>query len=260
MSTATQSPHGERRCYLRGCRRPECIAANKRYCKTADLRRHREGPRRIDGTDAANHLRRLIDEEGWTQIGIADTLGISRDTVGGLASGRNKTCRREDARRILAFQPDFDAERPSPRVDIVGSTRRLQALAVLGHALYDVSAETGVSYAVIRRILRGEGRYTSKDFAARIRRVYEQRRHTNGPSYITRGHARAKGWYGPDAWRDIDDPQCTPHENRRHLAALRRADVEHLAGFGISEHEIAARLGMASAYVHDLIRDMRSAA
>lgn len=256
-TTRRKPQHGERACYLRGCHRPECVTAHKRYCKAADLRRHREGPRRIDGTAAANHLRNLINNEGWTQIGIADTLEISRDTVGGLASGRNKTCTRADEQRILAFQPDFDAERPSPRVSIAGSTRRLRALATLGHPLYSVSAETGISYAAIRRILRGEGRVTSKDFAARIRDVYEHWRNSEGPSATTRGYAQKKGWHGPDAWRDIDDPLCTPEENRRGLAAARRADIEHLASYNIAEHEIAERLGMDHDYVHDLIREMR---
>ncbi len=68
------------------------------------------------------------------------------------------------------------------------------------------------------------------------------------------------------AWDDnIDDPAATPEtdqnvvdlDNRRELAALRRAEIEHLASFNIPEHEIANRLGMSRDYVHDLLRDMR---
>lgn len=259
MTTADNQPHGERRCYLRGCRRPECVLANKRYCKASDLRRHRQGPRYIDATEAAAHLRRLIDQ-GWTQTGIATRLGIKVATIGALATGRYKTCTPANARTILAFDPEFDDDCPGYWTSIIGPGRRIRALAVIGHPMYRVSEETGISYAAIRRIGRLEGHVTSKDFARRIADVYDRWRHEPGPSAVTRGTARSAGWHEPDAWQDIDDPLCKAIENRDELAALRRADIAHLAAFRIPEHEIAARLGMSAHYVHDLIRDRISTA
>jgi transcriptional regulator with XRE-family HTH domain len=260
VTTKTPSQHGERRCYLRGCRRAECVEANKRYCKLSDLRRHREGPSRIDATDVASHLRRLIEEEGWTQIDIATCTGIKVGTIGGLAAGRYKTCSPENAKTILAFEPEFDAEKPGYWTSNIGSMRRLQALAVLGHPLYLVAEEAGISYATARHMCCQIRRVTSKDFAARIAAVYDKRRHQMGQSPVTRGMARAAGWWGPEAWRDIDDPQCTPEDHRDELGAYRRQEIAHLASFNVPEHEIADRLGMARAYVHDLIRDMGKAA
>ncbi|GAA2803468.1 helix-turn-helix domain-containing protein [Streptomyces showdoensis] len=260
MSRNNPPQHGERRCYLRGCRRPECVEANKRYCKLSDLRRHREGPSRVDATPAANHLRRLIEEEGWTQADIATCTGIKAGTIGGLAAGRYRTCSPKNAEIILAFDPEFDAERPGYWTSNLGSMRRLRALAVLGHPLYVVAEDAQIGYATARHICAQISRVTSKDFAARITAVYERRRHQMGSSPVTLGIARAAGWWGPDAWRDIDDPLCTPNEDRNELGAYRRAEIAHLASFNVPEHEIADRLGMARAYVHDLIRDMGKAA
>lgn len=260
MSTKTPPQHGERRCYLRGCRRPECVEANKRYCKLSDLRRHREGPRRIDATEVASHLRHLIENEGWTQLDIAASTGIKVGTIGGLAAGRHRFCSPENAKTILAFDPDFDTQRPGYWTNNIGSMRRLQALAVLGHPLYLVAEEAGIGYATARHMCGQRRRVTSKDFAARIAAVYDRRRHQTGPSPITRGMAKSAGWWGPEAWRDIDDPQCTPEEHRDELGAYRRREIQHLASYNVPEDEIADRLGMARAYVHDLIRDMGKAA
>jgi plasmid maintenance system antidote protein VapI len=253
----TPPQHGERRCYLRGCRQPECRAAHLKYCKSYDIRRHREGPSRIDATDSAEHLRRYINE-GWSQQGIADQLNIHVATIGGLASGRHKTCSREHEHIILAFDPDFDADRPGYWTSVTGPSRRIRALAVLGHPLHAVALKTGISYAAIRRIARESGRVTSKDFANRIAEVFDAWSRSEGPSRTARGMAIAQGWQPLEAWQDIDDPQCQPSVNRDEIAAWRRGEITHLASYGIPEHEIAERLDMSREYVHDLLRELHT--
>lgn len=265
MTTTTPPQHGERRCYLRGCRRPECRAANKRYCKAYDIRRHREGPVYVDAKPCQEHLQKLLDDN-WSMASIATATNMPAGTLRAIAVGDHKTCRPDTRDRILAFDPDFDADRPGHWVSAAGSMRRLRALALLGHPLYLVAEEAGISYAAVRRIGRGESAQTSKDFARRITEVFERRSQAEGPSPTTRGIARAAGWLDHRVWRDIDDPACQPVldgkelGNRREMAAYRRAEIGHLAAYSIPEHEIAERLGMDDDYVHDLIRDMDKAA
>lgn len=261
MTTATPPQHGERRCYLRGCRRDECVAANRRYCKANDIRRHRKGPVYVDAKPCQEHLQKYLDD-GWSVASIATASDVPAGTLRSIAVGEHKRCRPETRDRILAFDPDFDADRPGHWISAAGSTRRLRALALLGHPLYLIAEETGISYAAVRRIGRGEGVQTSKDFARRITEVFERRAQFEGPSPTTRGVARAAGWLGAEVWRAIDDPACTPCldgkelVDRLELAALRRHEISHLAAYSIPEHEIAERLDMAREYVHDLIRDM----
>lgn len=258
MKRLTTPPqHGERRCYLRGCRRPECRAAHLKYCKAYDIRRHREGPQRVDCKPVADHLRHLISE-GWTQTGIAEATGVPLPSIQGIASGTYKTCTPQNRRLILNFDPDFDADRPGYWINVTGSSRRLRALAVLGHPLHAVALKTGISYAAIRRIARGSGRVTSKDFANRIADVFDAWSRSEGPSPTARGMAIAQGWQPAEAWQVIDDPQCQPVANRDELAAWRRGEITHLACYGIPEDEIADRLGMSREYVHDLLRELRT--
>lgn len=258
MTTATKTPrqHGERRCYLRGCRRPECVEANKRYCKAADLRRHREGPQRIDGTKAAEHLRKLIGE-GWTRAGIAHEADLPISTIGGLIGGWQKYCTPKVERTILAFDPDFDTECPGYWVNVIGPGRRIRALATLGHTMFSVAIETGISYSAIRRISRMQGRVTSKDFAARIADVYDRWSHTEGPSVVTRGFAASQGWSGPDAWQDIDDPLSLNFHER---AALRREEIIHFAWHGDTPEQILARLNgeVSISTVRQIVQDWRT--
>ena len=267
MTTATRTApqHGTRACYLRGCRRPECTAAHKRYCKEYDLRVHREGRRNIDAAPAARHVQRLT-QLGWTQTGIAQATGCGAHIICSLINGNQKKIRPETAQRILTFQPPADTAPLGHWTDATGTTRRLRALAAIGHPLYQVADAAGIDHSTIRPIAAGTRQKVSKALAGRIARIYANLVRQPGPSPTARGIARARGWHGPAAWgEDIDNPAATPEtdqevadlDSRRELAALRRAEIEHLASFNVPEHEIADRLGMARAYVHDLIRDMR---
>ncbi|WP_329330819.1 hypothetical protein OIU81_03200 [Streptomyces sp. NBC_01454] len=263
--TRTPPQHGQRACYLRGCRRPECAAAHKRYCKEYDLRVHREGRRNIDATPAAEHLKQLASQK-WTQEGLAKAIGCGTHTVCSLLNGNQKKIRPETAARILAFQPTPNVEPGGYWTDSTGTTRRLRALAAIGHPLYQVADAVGIDHGTIRPIAAGTRQKVSKALASRVARLYATLVRQPGPSPTARGIARARGWHGPAAWgEDIDNPAATPEtdqeatdlDSRRELAALRRAEIEHLDSFNVPEHEIADRLGMARAYVHDLIRDMR---
>lgn len=245
--TRTPPQHGERRCYLRGCRRPECRDAHLRYCKQTDTRLHRGDRRRIDATEAAAHIRDILAND-WTQSGIATVLGISIATIQGLASGENRYCTPEDRDRILAFNPSPDDECPGYWTDPTGTIRRLRALAVIGHPMRDAASELGLSYAAVRCITRGERDKVSRALAQKVAQLYATWSRKPGPSNVARGMARAKNWHGPLAWDDIDDPAAQPdidpHADKRgRKARVDDATVIQLTEQGFSAEQIAWKLG-----------------
>ncbi|WP_185929992.1 helix-turn-helix transcriptional regulator, partial [Streptomyces sp. WAC05858] len=89
MTTTTHSeaPHGERRCYLRGCRRPECCKANYQYMTRLRLDTIRGNNRRTPATQSRAHIQQLI-ALGWSQTQIGDTTRISRRTISEIIEGR----------------------------------------------------------------------------------------------------------------------------------------------------------------------------
>lgn len=101
-----------------------------------------------------------------------------------------------------------------------------------------------------------------------MKALYAKWQSQPGTSEESRQRAMSRGWRDPQWWEDyghIDDPAFDPDQaeralDRREQAALRRAEIEHLAAFNVHETEIAHRLGMDATYVHDLIRDMKKAA
>ncbi|MFF4403671.1 hypothetical protein [Streptomyces sp. NPDC001404] len=263
MTTKPPPKHGQRACYLRGCRRLECHAAHKRYCKQRDFRAHREGPRHIDATPAAEHVKSLA-AAGWTQTGIAEATGCGIHTICSLINGNQKKVRPETAQRLLAFKPGLDAEPLGYWTNPIGTIRRLQALAVMGHPIYRIAETIGVSHSHLRSISAGHREKVSKTTARKIAQLYGQLIQQPGTSATTRGIARARGWHGPAAWDDLDDLNCKPasdeqleHRNKLQVAQDRRTEIQHLASFGVPEHEIADRLAMTPAYVRGLLRNMR---
>jgi hypothetical protein len=259
----TRNPpqHGERRCYLRGCQRAECRAAHLQYCKQGDLRRHRGNRRRVDGAQAAEHLRTILAND-WTQSGIATVTGLAASTIQGLVCGDNKYCTPEDRDRILAFNPGPDDECPGYWTDPTSTIRRLRALAAIGHSLNACAEELGLSYAALRCITRGERAKVSRNLARRVVDLYATWGRKSGPSVVARGMALSKGWHGPLAWDDIDDPAAQPDpaapyqpipKNGRD--SLRRAEIAHLLSLGESVASIARQMNANEKYINDLISE-----
>lgn len=75
--------HGTRACYGRGCRRPECVAANRDYQRAY----MRGRARTIPAAGTRDTICALI-LSGETRASIAATTGYSPSLVGRLAAGR----------------------------------------------------------------------------------------------------------------------------------------------------------------------------
>lgn len=247
MTAAVRAGHApSRACYLRGCPEAACRERHLRYCKEYDLRRHREGRRRIDADEAAAHLRALI-ADGWTQNGIEIATGIPRHTICGLASGTHTEVFRETADIILAFRPGENTECPGHWMDTTGTIRRVRALAAIGYPTYTVADAVGIGHATMRHLVAGNREKVAKSTARKIAELYPRWIAKPGPSATTRGIAKSRGWHGPLAWGgNIDDPAAQPDtegagydDTPRKRDDLRTEEIKHLAGFGLSDYEIA---------------------
>lgn len=243
------------------CRCPKCTRGN---C-LAGIRRARARNSgiiaRLPRETVLPHIQQLV-ASGMSHLLVARQAGVAQATISYLVSGRSKTCRREQALRILAVQPgqfDATAERPA-----LGATRRLQALSAIGHDRQAIAQASGLHIATISSL--ANGRYAKIDGAtdAAVRLAYRLLATTPGASDMTRRRAGRLGWAPPIAWADLDDPTCqpdtleTPSGLEQKRDKHRNDEIRHLASYGIPADEIARRVGLArAADVKDRLTEWR---
>lgn len=205
--------------------------------------------RRIDNTQTRNHIEQLI-ARSWTQDQIAAAAGLNQATVSVILSGRFTGVRRSTAAAILAIRLDQTPPIPRGFTDATGTRRRLQALMVLGYTVPDVARRAGVSPSTLHEAAEGCWKMIQTPTAAKVARVYRLLSVRPAPrtraGEQARNLAMARGWYGPMAWDDIDDPACEPDRcgpvAPGHVHA---EDVAELAAQGLDDVRIAVRLNVS---------------
>lgn len=245
-TAAVHSP--SRNCYLNGCREPDCIRESTRYTKQLRLEHQRGQYRMTDAGPARQHIARLMTA-GWTQRQIAQASGVVAPSIHQIFVGAQARTANWRAAAILAVTATAPPANDR-RIDITGSRRRLQALRVMGHRRYDLAAQLNITPDRVKHITSGHTRWVSPAEAGAIARLYRYLSVTPGLSQQTATLARNKGWHGPLAWDDIDDPKCKPESVRKHRAknGVRKvyadpARVAELTKAGRTAQQIADELG-----------------
>jgi len=265
MTRGTPPQHGERRCYLRGCRRDECLHAHYQYMSLLRLDTHRGQARRTNAKHVTQHLHDLIDL-GWTQAQIERATGVTHRTLGSIIRADFLTVGTDNARRILAL-PVGPPPDDTQDVDATGTIRRLRALIAIGHTYVSLAPHIGIHKDPLGRIARGERPQVRSATAEATTKAYRQLSRTPGTSTKSRLLASKNGWHGPLAWDEftIDNPNAEPEvdEGYTPIAAkardpLRRQDMEHLARFGASATEIAKRTGASKSYAAEVVADIHA--
>jgi hypothetical protein len=228
------------------------------------LDHHRGQKRRCNAAQTRHHVERLL-AAGWHQAQIARAAGIAHRTVGSVTAGADSISKRT-ALALLSI-PIGPPPGDHRDVDSTGTVRRVRALVAIGWPIAHLATQFGLYPTALGNIARGELQHVRATTADTIALHYQHLARTPGPSQRARNEARSKGWHGPLAWDGaaIDNPAAEPETEtgelelkRDELAALRRAEIEHLASYNLGIHEIGARLGMAPGYVRDILRDLRA--
>lgn len=230
----------------------------------------------VDAQPVREHIAALRSA-GASTPSIAKAAGVSTATLGRILYGWNGSrpdarMRRESAAALLAVRSEDCLIANGALIDATGTRRRIQALVAMGWSFTALSPEIGIHSRPLGDMARTK--WVTAGSARKVKTAYKRLLHFTPEQCGVHSQARAlakrvaarEGWVPPGAWDDIDDPACVPDRgpedpvNRTAIAAYRHVEIEHLASAGIPEHEIADRLGMARAYVHDLIRDRISKA
>jgi len=246
VTTATHP--ASRTCYQRGCRAEGCWRLAYRYRKQLSLE-HSRGQRRLrDAHQTRTHIQRLLFA-GWTQAQIATASGLSTTSIHNLHAGTQAQVANWRAAAILAINigpPPPDEK----HVDATGSMRRLRALCVIGHTLVSLAPQLGTTRDRLKVIANSGTRLVRTQEAAAISRLYRRLATVPGTSKQVQTLARNRGWHGPLAWDDIDDPNAVPEIDKRCKSGRRRGEtpelgrIVRLTAEGLTTEQIAARFGV----------------
>jgi hypothetical protein len=138
-------------------------------------------------------------------------------------------------------------------VPSAGSTRRLQALAFMGHTTSVLARRLGISQFTLRRLLHGQPAEVPATLAAAISALSDELWAADGGSRRVARRARAAGFAPALAWDDnagdahfIDDPDAGPADwkPRRLTDAERAEDVTEILADGYTRRQAAWRLGV----------------
>ncbi|MFD3568492.1 hypothetical protein [Streptomyces sp. NPDC058667] len=264
MTRKTPPQHGERRCYIAGCRRPECAAANAAYCKQYRSRRYRGGPKRVDAAPYAAHVRRYADL-GWSRSQIAEMAGTSETTIVDLLSGEAKRLNPGSAAAIRSMPAEPTDAPGRAYFDATGTIRRGRALYRIGHRVDDMARELGLHPDSLSLILHRDKGLVLASTAHGMDALYRRLRWVPGKSLTNRTRASKRDWHGPLAWttETIDDPKAQPEADKPYKPvaqngrdSMRKAEIEHLYLLGESVAAIAKKFDGNEKYTADQLGDI----
>lgn len=284
LHTRTRHEHGTYVAYtLDRCRCVPCSAATSKYnADTARAKAYGTWDSLVDADTARTHVAALR-AAGLGLKTIAELAGVSHGALTKLVYGvhgkpPSRRVSKANHEALLAVPlPSLDAYAGGARLDSTGTRRRLQALIALGWSVLRLTRHSGIDRQVLDATLTG--RDVTAAHARAVRDLYNDL-WDQTPEAATPGEARGitlakrraaqMSWAPPMAWDDdtIDDPNALP----AHLddasaetddvdvvavqravagdrgARLTRAErwlaLEQLARLGMSDREIAARLGV----------------
>lgn len=239
--------HGTYTSYQAKCKCEPCMEAGRRYRKRLALRLQRGQRAFVDEATAAR-VRGHIATLGAAGVGqrqVATVTGLARCQVFRIVGGGGM--RPATAAKILAVSVDDASDRA--RTVAFPTLRRLRALIAAGFSVTTLARLLGVNSSTLDYTMRMER--VTVGMARRVRELYGDGTLELPPqrpeaTKAARRRAAARGWVPPHCWHpdDLDDPDGEPLRSDIEPGKFDLAEVEHLAAGGVSEYEIARRLGV----------------
>lgn len=145
-------------------------------------------------------------EQGWTAraIGSATGLGAGYFTrhVAQYRKGRRVFLGPAVAAAVVNMGVPTEGQ-----VGVESSRRRLRALAVIGHGLTSIEAESGINFSTLAAIRGDHSVRVGARTAIDVTVLYDRLHAVPGGDKQAIRLAREKGWASPFAWNNIDtDP------------------------------------------------------
>jgi hypothetical protein len=199
----------------------------RHYSRLHRLMRSRGELQRTDVAPVAHHITALRAKGfSWAEIGRRGHL--DGETLARICNGRNGTILVSRARRILAVKPEWQLT--AVFVPVVGTRRRLEALAWQGWSSKTIAPRIGVSWHKLAKTSTYD-RIEARN-AAPLAGFYDEYATIAGPDPRWAKTARRRGYLPWGVWDDdtIDDPDAAPD-----LSALRvdeprrRIDLDEVA-------------------------------
>jgi len=282
MTAAARKPipaeafeHGDARRYRRGCTCQPCTTAATAEARRWRYLRNTGRSGIVSASKVINHVWKLR-AAGMTDLEIRAQGDLSPSHLYQIIRNGG-TVKHGTATRILRIPVPTDREGPTrngAHVPILGTRRRLQTLNAEGWPCKEIDRrlDTGTGYTAY--LIRSTSDLVRFSTADSVRHLYasleglapEEHGVTPTNAKQTRARAAAKEWARAAYWDpdDFDDPSFQPADaaelGRNELAALRRGEIEHLAGFGHTPEQIVDRLNdeLKISTVRQIVQDWRT--
>jgi hypothetical protein len=186
---------------------------------------------RVDVGPARAYLRKLHIVYGMSAAMLAARCSLSEASIMEIIAGQRRgdsgrihpvrEIFRENEASVLAIEPEIPAERGGTRVNAIGTTRRVQALAAEGFPVSWVTEQIGATGRSFYLVAQGKRKIVYFSTAYKVKCLFEKLENHLDPaahgidpskSKLTRtyaergGYVRAAYW----DWDTIDDPESIP--------------------------------------------------
>lgn len=239
------------------------------YHKRWRLDRARGITRYVDPEPTRMHIAGLIGA-GASYRAIADSAGVSVHAVTNIHKGQ-KNIRRDTAAKILTVTAHQIRSRDhgDKFVPDLGTRRRIRAMMALGHSHAAISTAAGWedNPRAVANLLHQRGTWVTQAKHEDVAEAYRALFQRSGSSKRTKTVAHRRGYPGPMAWEDIDDPDETPSDDVDELANARDRRSHRDAGsvntdsladcadWGLTTLQAAHRLGVTQSSIeHGIAR------
>lgn len=151
----------------------------------------------MDATPLRKRLK-LFTNAGYSVAAVARAVDLPAPTLYCIESGQTRRCTPVIAERVMNVTAG-EVKRTSVLLDATPTVQRLQHLMVMGWTQTAISAEAGISQALVSLLLLG-GQKVTPETEILVHRCFKRLWQVDGGSARARAHALRRGYQSIMAW------------------------------------------------------------